>query len=212
MLESCPICGGAVRSGARFCPACGNALPADVSDSPLAQQLFCVQCGTSILQDARFCRSCGRETEEAAAPLPTDDSSATGAEKPSGEIVLASFKFASCGTVVLCHRPLSKQPRRSDARADEYGSLSQVDYDSLAALLDESLIWDGYLFATIIGAPTGESLNCVWHVLNGDLYPLEAEHAQSVMLYVDDLKPRGWSIDDLDLIGDAPHLGFWNET
>lgn len=49
--DTCPECGAAVASGAKFCSGCGK---------PIApKKSFCAQCGAELSAGARFCSSCG---------------------------------------------------------------------------------------------------------------------------------------------------------
>ncbi len=62
---ACPNCGAALRAGARFCRACGQAISA--VPQPAAA---CAHCGAPIRDGARFCRSCGQPVMAAAAAAP----------------------------------------------------------------------------------------------------------------------------------------------
>ena len=46
--EKCSKCGAEVKSGAKFCPECGN---------PMAD--LCPKCGASVAKGAKFCAECG---------------------------------------------------------------------------------------------------------------------------------------------------------
>ncbi len=74
------------------------------------------------------------------------------------------------------------------------------------------MAWDGYLFTTVAVGDSDQSVSCVWHVLNSDLFPLEADHAQSLLLYLDYLAPTGWSLANVDRVGDAPNLNLWTDS
>ncbi len=60
---TCPHCGAAVRLGARFCPACGNALSRTVA-------IPCPHCGAAVRPGARFCPVCGRPLAGLPSPRP----------------------------------------------------------------------------------------------------------------------------------------------
>lgn len=60
----CPRCGRISAPGARFCAACGNALPAEVA-SPAAVAV-CPQCGAEVAGKAAFCPQCGSPIPAAA--------------------------------------------------------------------------------------------------------------------------------------------------
>src|SRR5215470_6784187 len=57
----CTSCGTENRDGAKFCDACGTALP-----------LACPSCGTANRPGAKFCNECGASlTGQQAVPTPT---------------------------------------------------------------------------------------------------------------------------------------------
>ncbi|MBN1975820.1 MAG: VWA domain-containing protein [Anaerolineae bacterium] len=53
---TCPVCGEALRPGARFCKACGT--PQAAHDAP--QATACANCGAALRPGARFCANCGQ--------------------------------------------------------------------------------------------------------------------------------------------------------
>ena len=56
-MRICPYCGKPVEDSARFCPACGTAIPAP---QPAAQEtVFCPNCGEKIPANSPFCPNCG---------------------------------------------------------------------------------------------------------------------------------------------------------
>lgn len=62
--RTCPTCGEAVRSTAKFCPKCGATLP-QLPQQP--QKKFCTVCGQQIPADSTFCPHCGTKTGAGAA-------------------------------------------------------------------------------------------------------------------------------------------------
>lgn len=69
----CPNCGTTNPRGARFCIACGQALP-----------LVCPTCGTHNPSVARFCMQCGTPlTEDARAQVPVPNGAANGVVPPA---------------------------------------------------------------------------------------------------------------------------------
>ncbi len=50
----CTNCGSGMPSGAKFCPSCGNPVPA----TPVKK--FCTECGAEAAPTAKFCASCGK--------------------------------------------------------------------------------------------------------------------------------------------------------
>lgn len=50
----CTGCGSDMPSGAKFCPSCGNPVPA----APVKK--FCTECGAEAAPNAKFCASCGK--------------------------------------------------------------------------------------------------------------------------------------------------------
>lgn len=63
--QTCPTCGEAVRSTAKFCPKCGATLPQQ------PKKRFCTVCGQQIPADSTFCLHCGTKTDAAAAQSST---------------------------------------------------------------------------------------------------------------------------------------------
>lgn len=63
-VPRCPRCGRTSAPGAKFCAACGNALPAKVA-SPAAVAV-CPQCGAEVAGGAAFCQQCGSPIRAAA--------------------------------------------------------------------------------------------------------------------------------------------------
>jgi len=50
LMASCPKCGAALTTAAKFCPECG---------APLTAEKFCTECGSKIPASAKFCPECG---------------------------------------------------------------------------------------------------------------------------------------------------------
>lgn len=53
IVASCPKCGAAQATNAKFCPECG---------ANLKQGVFCAQCGAKMQPGAKFCGECGAKT------------------------------------------------------------------------------------------------------------------------------------------------------
>jgi RNA polymerase subunit RPABC4/transcription elongation factor Spt4 len=63
----CKKCGTRINDGAKFCPACGQTVPAATAE-PAAEQAVesrCTSCGTALKKDAQFCPNCGRTVQAA---------------------------------------------------------------------------------------------------------------------------------------------------
>ena len=52
--KQCPECKTTIPAGAKFCPGCGKAVPAEK---------FCTECGTKVSSTAKFCSNCGNKME-----------------------------------------------------------------------------------------------------------------------------------------------------
>jgi hypothetical protein len=110
------------------------------------------------------------------------------------EVIAAPF-----GPVVLVERAGTKRSRRCELVTDGNGRISSFDRTRLVPLLDETLIWDGFLCA---GAR--DRGLCVWHIVNGDAFALGAEHAATMLAYLEALRPTPWS--ESDPVVEAPEL------
>jgi predicted RNA-binding Zn-ribbon protein involved in translation (DUF1610 family) len=208
MTETCLVCGQTVRAGARFCTACGNVLQTDPSSNiaTATDRFACPECGAVFVGEARFCRGCGTERPHRDAPGAGHWVDASFEGESHAEAVLVGLNLAPFGAIVLAHRPGTKKFRRCEVLTDGYGNLPNDERQRLVGLLVDSFVWDGYLYATVLIDDANHQLSCIWHVLNGELFPLTADHAQSLLLYVDGLAPSGWSEPDLENVVDAPRL------
>ncbi|MBC7250954.1 MAG: zinc ribbon domain-containing protein [Anaerolineae bacterium] len=54
VMASCPRCGAALTTAAKFCPECG---------APLTAEKFCTECGSKIPASAKFCPECGAKQQ-----------------------------------------------------------------------------------------------------------------------------------------------------
>jgi hypothetical protein len=113
--------------------------------------------------------------------------------------------LAPYAAVVLVERPGHKRPRRCEVVANESGRIDDAERMRFVSLLEDSLVWDGYLFAQV-RAQYSPHAPCVWHVLNNETFPLAAEHAASVLLYLEALQPSQWIDSDFDAVVRAPGL------
>jgi hypothetical protein len=113
--------------------------------------------------------------------------------------------LAPYASVVLVERPGQKRPRRCEIAADERGRIGDAELARFMPLLEDTLVWDGYLFAEV-RAQAPPSAQSVWHVLNGDVFALDADHAASLLLYLDALRPLQWSERESDAVQRAPDL------
>ena len=50
--KKCPVCGADISATAKFCPECGEKIPA---------AKFCPECGAKVGADAKFCPECGKK-------------------------------------------------------------------------------------------------------------------------------------------------------
>lgn len=191
---SCGTCGAALRAGARFCVACGN--PAAAGSAEVGPR--CGQCGAALGPGQPFCSGCGAAT--GAREAATDE--VAGSVVRALEGVLAPY-----GSVVLVERPGQKRSRRCEVAANERGQLGAVELERIVPLLEETLVWDGFLFAEVRAERT-PGVQCVWHVLNGDVFALDADHAVSLLVYLDVLRPLQWSERESDTVQRAPDLDF----
>lgn len=58
-LSVCPHCGRPVRTGARFCAACGKPISLPPSAPSQVATAHCRQCGQALRPGAKFCAKCG---------------------------------------------------------------------------------------------------------------------------------------------------------
>ena len=72
-------------------------------------------------------------------------------------------------------------------------------------LLEETLAWDGYLFADVRTLVSTDAQS-VWHVLNGEVFALDADHGASLLIYLDALRPLQWTENQLESVVTAPEL------
>jgi len=153
----------------------------------------CWQCGAELPAGFRFCGNCGADTEFAG-----DEPG----EESLGDDVAAALEavLGPHGTVVLVKRPGTKRPRRCQAGVSP--EIPGSGWGNFSVLLEETLLWDGFLFGEV--ANSGPQY--VWHVLDGRIFPLGAEHAAAALLYFEDLQPYGWSDVQLFRVLDAPSL------
>jgi hypothetical protein len=193
---ACPTCRTELRAGSKFCVACGN--PVSVASPPTAHSGagHCEECGAALSIGQQFCSSCGtriaEESLESSLPATAD-------------IVLEALQeiLTPDGVLVLVERPSSKRARRCEVTVDTNTRLSAVDRQRFVPLLEEALAWDGYLCGAVRVGDVNDA-HCVWHVLDADLFPLSADHAESLLFYVEGLRPDYWS-DDEEVIA-APTL------
>ena len=196
---SCGTCGSALRPDARFCVACGNPVGAAPTSDAVPENRAssrCEACGATLGPGQQFCGACGAVAGGADEASPYETADAV--------IVALERLVAPFAPVVLLERPGTKRPRRCEVVTDAVGRMPSEERDRLAALLEETLVWDGYLFAEI-KVREGGAAQCVWHVVNGETFGLAAEHATTLLMYFDALQPTQWSESD-DVIVGAPEL------
>jgi hypothetical protein len=154
----------------------------------------CSSCGVQVHPLHRYCPSCGADNG-----LPQ-----IGPEmSPADEVVAAlEAMLGQQGMVVIVERPSTRRSRRCEAVIGVPEGFPGGDWDTFWLVLEDALVWDGYLF----GAVASSGQQCVWHVVNGDIFPLGAEHAKSLLLYHDRLQPQGWKEEALAFVVDAPDL------
>jgi hypothetical protein len=197
----CRVCGTRTDSEAQFCTGCGN--PLDDLTLVVPSVSRCAHCGQALGSTQRFCHNCGSPTPSAPVASPE---STTDATLDALEALLAPFS-----PLVLLERPGTKHSRRCEVVTGPDGQLSDFDTSRLVSLLEEALIWDGFLLAvirTVMGAPCP----CVWHVLNGELFALGADHGASVLDYLEALRPEHWSGREVNAMIAAPSLQLDEDT
>jgi hypothetical protein len=113
--------------------------------------------------------------------------------------------LAPYAAVVLVERPGQKRPRRCEVVANERGRIDDAERMRFVPLLEDSLVWDGYLFAQV-RTQYSPHAPCVWHVLNNETFPLDADHGASVLLYLEALQPIQWIDSGFDEVVRAPGL------
>jgi hypothetical protein len=187
-MAFCPACGSPATTGARYCIECGNS----VALNPKVGPSSCDVCGNEVSVGARFCSSCGNDVDH------------------EGEIDVSSVlarlqrQLAPFGPIVLLEGSRSRRPRRLALLSDNQGLLTEGDQQGFMTFLAELLVWDGYLHGILsIG---GQPASCVWHIVNGDLFPLRADHARAVLLYHEDLSMVAPTFDTIGETTDAPPI------
>ncbi len=62
-LSRCPSCGASVRTGAKFCPKCGQALLGSRATTVKAKPAskYCRYCGAPLRPNSKFCSKCGKK-------------------------------------------------------------------------------------------------------------------------------------------------------
>lgn len=65
-MKKCPNCQQPLADDARFCPACGNAVPVTVA---AAAPSFCRNCGNPMEEGSKFCTECGASVAAVAAAV-----------------------------------------------------------------------------------------------------------------------------------------------
>lgn len=192
---TCASCQTRNGSDARFCFKCGQPLASALTPESVDSTQSCWQCRAELTTRFRFCGNCGADTE-----LADDETS----EESLGDDVVAALEavLGLQGTVVLVKRPGTKRPRRCQVATGISPDTPGGGWDTFSVLLEETLRWDGFLFGEV--ANFGPQY--VWHVLDGRIFPLGAEHAAAALLYLEDLQPYGWSEVQLFRVLDAPSL------
>jgi RNA polymerase subunit RPABC4/transcription elongation factor Spt4 len=188
-------CGRELAAEARFCPACGNS----TAESRVASLVnttidteTCATCGGHLTAEARFCPACGNSTAESN-------------EVPLFAVVDVLERILSpSGATVLIGNPAKRSSRRLEVYADPNGILTSSDKERLRSLLSELIIWDAYLHSEVV--IDGRTVSCVWHIINGDIFPLTAGHGGAILLYYDAVLPKGSTAVEFDEAADAPTL------
>jgi hypothetical protein len=113
-------------------------------------------------------------------------------------------QLAAAGAIVLINGPSVKRRLRLESVADFGGLVPYGDRELLIGALSGLINLEGYLYADVAD-PAGPRAR-VWHILNGDIFGLKADHAEAVLFTFDSLAPTRWSQDRYDELIDAPNL------
>jgi hypothetical protein len=109
------------------------------------------------------------------------------------------------GRIVLCdvHQ---KRSSPVEWRLDSNAAVPAEQYRELIDTLDEMIVREAYLVADVrVDKADGGSRVCVWHIINGGVFGLTADHGLSALFYHDGIWPNFSAMDGHDLI-DAPAL------
>ena len=193
----CPICTTPAKAGAQFCVGCGNPLEDPGLAAAPGQTRNCHNCGATTALDERFCTNCGAQV--LASGVDASPQTITDDILDALEAILAPFS-----PLVLLERPGSKHARRCEVVTGPDGQLGDADVERLVPLLEETLTWDGYLLAVVRNEESAAP--CVWHVLNGEVFGLDAEHAASLIDYLAEMRPAYWAGNEAATAITAPEL------
>jgi hypothetical protein len=108
------------------------------------------------------------------------------------------------GATILSSNPDRRKAQRVEVQADQNGLFTSNERERLHSLLSKLLFSDCYLCSEV--TIEGKRGLCVWHVIGGDAYPLNSDHAESVLLLYESLLPKASTIEEVDEIADAPLL------
>jgi hypothetical protein len=172
-----------MSDGTKYCGSCGATLP---------ESGRCRVCGHLVPAAASFCPSCGNHVFTS-----NDDN-----DYPSVVVTALENLAAPSGLIILWSGP-DKRPKRMELRVGPDGEIPSEQHRALIELLQEDLVREGYLVADI--QIDGAEGTCVWHVVNGGVYGLSADHGLSVLLYNEAIWPTFSEEDASDLV-DAPSL------
>jgi zinc-ribbon domain len=165
----------------------------------------CHSCGARMRPGASFCSRCGVS--------PTETNSGRLVET-NGPVIAGGAPFEAPpersfpnhfvdwlleflpveASVVVCLDLALRRPQRLEVRIiDHVDALTQSDRDRLMDAVDAAVRSEGYVAAEIDSNGTWATM--VWHIVDGNAFPLSSRHAEAVMSFHHLVVPSGTGAD-----------------